>query len=101
MAVSLIAYPFRLSPAGSVASVEEGSDAQLAQELAVAVLTRPGERVLAPEFGIDDPAFVGFDDQALRLHVALFGPPVEVDSVEVGFANDHTQDVVVRFTNSE
>lgn len=97
MAVPLISYPFQLSPAGSVATVDQGSDAQLAQELAVAVLTRTGERVLVPSFGIADPVFVGFDEDALRLHVELFGPPVVIDEVTVQFINDNTQDVAVRF----
>lgn len=101
VATPLLSYPFRLAAAGSVATVEEGSDLQLAQELAVAVLTRPGERVLVPEFGIADPTFVGFDDDALRLHIDLFGPPVDIDDVEVRYVNDRTQDVVVRFQTSE
>lgn len=97
MSTPLISYPFRLSPAGSVMTVEEGSDAQLAQELAVAILTRRGERPLVPNFGIADPAFIGFEDDALRLHLELFGPPVELTDVEVKFVSETTQDVVVRF----
>lgn len=99
--LSLLAYPFRLASNGRVATVEAGSDEQYAQELAVAVLTRPGERVLVPEFGIADPVFAGFDDDALRLHVDLFGPPVDVARVDIEFRDDHTQDVVVHFTTSE
>jgi hypothetical protein len=95
---ALLAYPFRLDAAGSVVTVPEGSDEQLAQELAVAVLTRQGERDLVPSFGIADPAFVGFDGDALRLHVELFGPPVELEDVEVVFLTDTTQDVTVRFS---
>lgn len=101
MVVSLLAYPFRLSPSGDVATVEEGSDAQLAQEIAVAVLTRPDERPLVPGFGIADPVFQGFDADALRMHVALFGPDVDVDDVQVRFVDDHTQDVVVHFTTAD
>lgn len=99
MATSLIAYPFRIDPTGSVATVEEGSDLQYAHELAVAVLSRPGERVLVPDFGIADPTFVGFDEDALRLHIDMFGPPVNIDRVEVQYVDDHTQDVVVHFTS--
>lgn len=98
MATPLIAYPFRLAPTGAVAVVEEGTDEQLAMELAAAVLTRPGERELAPLFGIADPVFAGFEPDALRLHVDLFGPPVSVDEVSLQFRDARTQDVVVYFS---
>lgn len=101
MAVPLISYPFRLSAAGAVTVVEEGSDPQLAEELAVAVMTAPGERPLVPEFGVADSAFVGFDAEALRLHVQTFGPPVDVSDVSVRFLNDAHQDVVVYFSTDE
>jgi hypothetical protein len=97
MAVPLIAYPFRLSPSGSVVTVEEGTDEQHAHELAVAVLTRTGERPLVPDFGTADPVFVGFDNEALRLHVDLFGPPVDITAVAVTFVDDSTQSVVIEF----
>lgn len=97
MAVPLISYPFRLSPSGSVVTVEEGTDEQHAEELAVAVLTRTGERPLVPDFGIADPVFVGFDAEALRLHIDLFGPPVDVAGVSVRYVNEATQSVVVEF----
>jgi hypothetical protein len=100
VATPLIAYPFRLSPAGNVTTVEEGSDTQLAHELACAVLTRPGERPLVPDFGTADPVFEGFDEDALRLHVDLFGPPVEVERVRMRFLDELTQDVVVQFSAS-
>lgn len=97
MATPLIAYPFRLSAAGDVVTVEEGTDEQHAQEIAVGVLTRRGERPLVPDFGIADPVFVGFDEEALLLQIDLFGPPVEVTAVEVTAVNDRTQSVVVEF----
>lgn len=97
MATPLIAYPFRLSASGDVVTVEEGTDEQYAQEIAVGVLTRRGERPLAPDFGIADPVFVGFDEEALLLQIDLFGPPVDITSVEVTPVNDRTQSVVVEF----
>ncbi len=99
MATPLISYPFRLSRAGSVVTVPEGSDEQLAEELAVAVLTEQGERELVPTFGIADPAFVGFELDALRLHVELFGPPVDLEDVEVRFLTDTSQDVLINFSS--
>lgn len=97
MAVPLISYPFRLAAGGVVAVVEEGRDQQVAEELVTAVLTKRGERVLVPDFGIADPVFVGFDADALRLHVEVYGPPVDVTDVAVQFLDDRTQDVVISF----
>lgn len=100
--MELIAYPFRLTPDGtSVAKVVDGSDEAIAQELAVAVLTRPGERLMRPQFGIADPAFVGFDGDALRMHVTLFGPAVELQAVAITDRDDRTQDVTVHFAPAE
>lgn len=99
MATPLIAYPFRISPAGTVATVDEGTDEQLAQELAIAVLTRTGERILVPEFGLDDPAFRGFDEDALRLHLDLFGPPVQIEQVRTEYVSSTQQDVVIEFAS--
>lgn len=99
MTTPLIGYPFRLDNAGSVATFLEGSDEQLAQELAVAVLTKQGERSLVPSFGIADPAFVGFEQDALLMHIELFGPPVSIDAVTTRFIDDDTQDVVVEFSS--
>lgn len=97
----LISYPFRLDSSGSVATVEQDSDAQLAQEVAVGILTRPEERPFIPDFGIADPAFVGFDADALRLQVATYGPPIDVAGVEVTIVDDRRQDVVVQFTSTD
>lgn len=100
MTTPLIAYPFRVDPGGEIATVEAGSDEQLAQELAVAVLTRTGERSLVPGFGIADPAFIGLDEDALRLHIDLYGPPVDLERVDVAYLSDTAQDVVVHFTSN-
>lgn len=99
MAVPLLSYPFRLAAGGSVATIDDGRDQQLAEELVVAVLTKRGERPLVPDFGVADPAFAGFDVDALRLHVGTYGPDVEVTDVDVQFIDDHTQDVVIYFAS--
>lgn len=96
--MELIAYPFGFTRQGTVAAVPEGSDEALMQELAVAVLTRVGERILVPAFGAADPTFVGFESDALRLHVGLFGPPVTIEDVTIVARTDTSQDVVVAFS---
>ena len=57
MANGALSFPFRLTPTGSVATVEAGSDAEADEAIAVLVLTRIGERRMRPNFGIPDPVF--------------------------------------------
>jgi hypothetical protein len=77
-----MSFPFRVDPSGVVATVEQGSDRDIEEQLAVALLTSPGERIQVPTFGCADPAFIGFEMGNLTRHLADFGPDVEV--VEVG-----------------
>lgn len=93
----VFSYPFRLTPAGAIATVEADTDEAHREELAVAILTRRGERSVVPEFGLPDPAFDAFDGAELVAHVEAFGPPVEVLDVEVDYPTDTVADVVVRF----
>ena len=81
-------YPFGLGPGGSVATVEQDSDRDIENLLAVACLTRPGERHQCPTFGIADPAFIGWEQPALERHVLDFGPNVNVSSVVVERTSD-------------
>jgi hypothetical protein len=94
----VLAHPLRLLPNGSLGTVETDTDAHHAQELAVLVSTRRGERPLAPTFGITDPAFAGVDPAELAAQVAVFGPPVTITGVTTTY-NDtgDTADVLVTF----
>jgi hypothetical protein len=77
-------FPFQLGPGGAVAVVDQNSDRDIENQLAVAVLTHPGERATVPTFGIADPAFSGWEAPSLARHVQDFGPDVNVISVIVG-----------------
>jgi hypothetical protein len=81
-------FPFGLGPGGSVATVEQGSDRDFENLIAVALYTRPGERIQAPTFGIADPAFSGWEEPALRRHILDFGPPVDISTVIVSRTSD-------------
>lgn len=83
MTVRLISFPFRLDPTGSVATVEQDGDAEISEQIALAMLVRPGERIQAPTFGVKDPAFVGFEMGALQRHLNDFGPHVDVTTVSI------------------
>lgn len=92
-----LSYPLRLRPNGRLALVEQGSDEHNAELLSVLVLTRPGERELAPAFGIEDPAFSQVSLGDVVAGVAMFGPPVRIEGLEVRFPDDHTEEVDINF----
>lgn len=77
----VISFPFRIGPDGSIATVAQGSDTEVEEQIAVAMLVRPGERVQVPSFGVSDPAFSGFLLGALQRHMLDFGPQVRVTAV--------------------
>lgn len=93
----LISYPFRLSPNGSAATVEDGSDDATAELLAVLVLTRRGERDLVPDFGVPDPAFGTLDLNDVAASVAMFGPEVSLEAVRVSYPTPTTQEVDISY----
>lgn len=91
----LIAFPFALDGTGAVATVEQDSDAEIDQHIALAMLTRPGERIQVPTFGVADPAFVGFQLGQLQRHLADFGPQVDVLTVSDQRLSEGREQVVI------
>lgn len=85
-------WPFQLGPGGSVSTVEQDSDRDVDNLIAVACLTRPGERTQAPSFGIADPVFTGWELQALERHCLDFGPRVDLTDVVVSRTSDVNSD---------
>lgn len=84
----MFSFPFRLGRDGSIATVEQNSDVEIEEALAVAMLTHPGERIQVPTFGVADPAFSGFEVGALQRHCLDFGPDVEITAVDVRRLDD-------------
>ena len=95
--VRLISHPFRLLPGGDVATVLEGTDEADAEQLAILVLTRKGERQLVPRFGVRDPAFSGLDLAEINAGLAQFGPPVSATSLDVTYPSPETARAVIAF----
>lgn len=93
-----MSFPFRLDPGGTVATVEQGSDRYVEEQLAVALLTTPGERIQAPTFGCADPAFAGFELGNLTRHLTDFGPEVTVTEVGTRRRSDDTEELTVNWT---
>lgn len=56
-----IAMPITLTGAGRLATVEQDSEADIAQSIALLVDTRPEERRAEPEYGVPDPLFGGLN----------------------------------------
>jgi hypothetical protein len=96
-AVRLLQHPFRVAPAGSVATVEQGSDEANAQLIATLILTRPLERPLVPAFGTPEPTFDGFKPSELLAAVAAWGPDVTISDVNVDPVDATTQAVTVSY----
>lgn len=94
---SILSHPFRFTADGRVATVDQASPIADAEQIAVLALTRLGERPLVPGFGMADPTFAGFETSALAAGLALWGPPVTVDRIDVTAVDDTSQLVQVAF----
>lgn len=90
-----MAFPFRLDGAGSVVTVEQGSDADIDQQIALAMTVRPGERITVPTFGVRDPAFAGFEQGALQRHLDDFGPEVDITTLSTDRTAEGREQVVI------
>lgn len=98
--MSILSHPFRLEPNGTAATVEDGTPEAFDEALAVMALTRKGERVLVPEFGITDPPGLGIDAGELTAGVALFGPDVTIVDVAAEFVDDRREEVIVVYDDA-
>jgi hypothetical protein len=93
----LISYPFRLTANGSVAVREDGDADYFAEEFACLLLTRPGERELVPEYGIEDPTYEDIDYEELESKIAMFGPPIKLADVYFDYPYDGFLDIELEF----
>lgn len=96
--MDVLSHPFRLGPTGSAVTVLDGSTDANVEAIAVLALTRKGERILVPAFGITDPAFDEVDPAELNAGLATFGPEdVTVVDVTIDYPNDTTAAVRIEF----
>lgn len=93
----LISFPLRLDGSGAFASVEQGSDAEIEEQIAIGMLTRPGERITVPTFGVNDPAFNTFLPGALTRQCQDFGPDVTIKTVSINKLTEGREQVVVNW----
>ena len=93
----VLAYPLRLSGENSLATVDDETEAFFAQEIALLVLTEPGERPLVPDFGLDSAeAPTAVDELELVLKCDLFDVPVKIKNVAKAYGDELTR-VTVEF----
>lgn len=92
-----LAFPFRFDPSGHVATVDADSPAGHAQHLGLLILTRRGERDLAPSFGVPDPQFDQLDPATINAATALYGPPVTVTDVDALVLSPTRQHVTLTY----
>ena len=78
-----LSYPFRLTPNGKIALVEQGSLDHDVELVAVLIGTRKGERELVPDFGMTDPTFAELDEAELTNGLKTFGPDVKATITSV------------------
>ncbi len=79
----VFAHPFRLDGSGSVATVEQGSALQAGQIAEAVVSTVVGERRLAPDFGVPDPAGTGMSAEGIVAAMGICAPDVAVSDIGV------------------
>lgn len=82
MSATYLAFPLRLAGA-TFATVTEGTEAHAADIATHVLECHPGQRGLAPEYGLPDPSGVGVDPQEIAAVVEDLEPELEVLAVDV------------------
>ena len=94
---TLMVFPMHLSPSGRIVIADDADDDYMAGELAMLLGTWPGERVLVPDYGVDDPVFDPTPMPASEVaeKVEMFGPPVMIEDVTLENVSDMECDITV------
>lgn len=96
--MDLLAHPFALGPDGSLATIEQGSDAEIAQTIHLIIGTRLFERPMAWSFGTPDPVFSGLRAGDIQAPLTTHGPPgVRINAVTQTDIGDTDQKVTVSY----
>lgn len=85
-----ISHPFRRGRDGALVTVAEGSLALAAQLAGHVLATRPGERPLAPQYGLGDPVADALDPVEVAHAVQWCEPEVAVVDVRLSADGDRT-----------
>ncbi len=88
--------PFALAADGSAMVVEQDTEAEVIQSVAMLVGTRPGTRLVAPSYGIPDPTFAGISPVVLQTAVTKWETRARVSLVTTP---GNTEQVMVEVTS--
>jgi phage baseplate assembly protein W len=77
---------------------EDGDEDYIAERLALLILTKPGERVLVPAYGLRDPTFSEIDPALLSTQVEMFGPDVRIDGITTRPRSDTLSEITVDYS---
>ena len=86
--MELISHPFRLRPNGTVYTVDQNSGDADAQQVAMILLTKIGERQAVPGFGVTDYTFTVPDVNQIVGAISLYYPGVTLENVKAVWEDD-------------
>jgi hypothetical protein len=94
----VLSYPFRVGPAGQIATVEQGTPQANGELIEVLVLTHIGERPLAPGFGVTDPLFGVIEPTEVAAGIGAYGPDVTLNEVSATQADSQTVRIQIDYS---
>lgn len=100
MAYRTLSYPFRLDYSNrGFGSVSSDTDTYKAEQIQAFLRTTTGERLMFPEFGIEDPVFNVFDTEIFVKNFSDYysSDVIGVDGVQLSFSEGVVTDVIVEF----
>lgn len=77
-----LAFPITVTRQG-LATVEQDSDADLVQSVALLLNTRPGERRSVPDYGLPDPVFGHLSHSDVVAVVGEWEPRADLESLDI------------------
>jgi hypothetical protein len=89
----VLSHPMRLDNAGSMVTIDDGSDRHAAELAGVIIATGVAERPLAPEYGLPDPTASGVSASVVAAAVTRCEPELEVVSTTVTAGTGETSTV--------
>lgn len=74
--------PFALDRQGHARTTEQDSGDEIRQSVKVLLATRPGERLVIPDYGLADPAFAGPDAGVIAEAVQRWEPRADLGTIQ-------------------
>lgn len=99
MTVPVVRLPLTVA-GGRFVTVDQASDVDVAQSVALLVATRAGERRSVPGYGLDDPLFAsrGLREAEIRDAIDEWEPRAEVTGVEISTGPNGATEAVTVWT---